>query len=61
MEGTCRDYYESAEDTDITRDRALQELKAHHFVSEEDIAAFYADLGEREFYRAQDVLRWLGY
>ena len=52
------DYYESAEDLTITRDRALQELRDH---SCEDFGEFIADLGDREEYSAQSVLDWLGY
>ncbi|MEZ0585548.1 hypothetical protein ACA373_21645 [Erwinia sp. STN24] len=61
MDEICRDYYESAENTAINRARALQELARHHFDREEDIAEFYEDVGDSDIYRAQDVLRWLGY
>lgn len=61
MDETCRDYYESAESMAISRARALQELAKHHFDREEDIAEFYENLGDCDIYRAQDVLRWLGY
>ncbi|HHL0120379.1 TPA: hypothetical protein ACQZLP_005696 [Klebsiella variicola subsp. variicola] len=53
-----RGYFESAENTAISRTRALQELKKHGV---NDIDEFYADLGDCDIYRAQDVLRWLGY
>jgi hypothetical protein len=52
------DYYESAEDTTITKDRALQELRDHNC---EDFTEFFEDLGDREYYNAQIVLQWLGY
>lgn len=52
------DYYESAEDIIITRERALLELARHHC---KDIEQFFDDLGDREEYQAQDVLDWLGY
>ena len=52
------DYYESAEDTIITRERALLELARHYC---EDIEQFFEDLGDREHYEAQEVLVWLGY
>jgi hypothetical protein len=58
VDGTVRDYLESAENTGITRYRALIELKNHGI---EDTDEFYADLGNLDIYRAQDVLRWLGY
>ena len=52
------DYYESAEDTIITRERALLELARHHC---EYIEKFFDDLGDRRDYNAQEVLVWLGY
>jgi len=52
------DYYESAEDTIITRERALLELARHNC---EDIEQFFDELGDRENYDAQEVLVWLGY
>jgi len=52
------DYYESAEDLTITRERALLELARH---SCEDFDEFFQDMGDREEYDAQDVLAWLGY
>jgi len=52
------DYYESAEDLTITRERALQELRDHNC---EDFQEFFDDLGDREEYNAQSVLIWLGY
>lgn len=57
----CRDYFESAEGSAISRKRALYELQKHNLSTPEDIAGFYKDLGELDIYRAQDVLRWLGY
>ncbi|EBY5753486.1 hypothetical protein EKL85_21515 [Salmonella enterica subsp. enterica serovar Give] len=61
MDDTCRDYFGSAENMSISRKRALEELKKHHFDNTDDIAEFYADVGDCDIYRAQDVLRWLGY
>ena len=52
------DYYDSAEDIIITRERALQELKNH---SCEDFEEFFKDLGDKQEYDAQQVLVWLGY
>ena len=52
------DYYESAEDIIITRERALLELARHDC---EDIEQFFDDLGDRRVYDAQEVLVWLGY
>jgi len=52
------DYYESAENVTITRDRALQEVRNHNC---EDFEEFFQDLGDREEYDAQSVLIWLGY
>ena len=53
-------YFDSAEDLTITKQRALQEL-AKHGVEASDINVFFYELGEKEEYNAQDVLRWLGY
>ena len=53
-------YFDSAEDLTITKQRALQEL-AKHGVEASDINVFFSELGEKEEYNAQDVLRWLGY
>ncbi|ELO2358840.1 hypothetical protein R0M46_004217 [Salmonella enterica] len=58
MNSTIRDYLESAENTAISRTRALLELKNHGIIETDE---FYADLGDCDIYRAQDVLRWLGY
>ena len=52
------DYYDSAEDLTISRQRAIQELRAHNC---EDFAEFFEDLGDKSEYLAQDVLYWLGY
>ena len=52
------EYYDSAEDIVISRDRALCELKAHGVV---DFKEFFDDLGDKKLYSAQDVLHWLGY
>lgn len=51
-------YYDSAEGIEITRSRALVELSRHGI---SDPSEFFAELGIRETYRAQDVLAWLGY
>ena len=56
------DYYESAEEITITRERALEELENHGISSNsEEIDLFNLELGEKETYEAQDVLAWLGY
>tara|TARA_R110002020_G_scaffold57194_3_gene157659 strand:- start:485 stop:664 length:180 start_codon:yes stop_codon:yes gene_type:complete len=52
------EYYDSAEDITISRERACQELKAHGLV---DLKEFFDELGDKEAYSAQDVLDWLGY
>ena len=54
-------YYDSAQGIDISQDRALQELARHGISSNEDIIEFFADMGEKEEYDAQEVLIWLGY
>lgn len=50
-------YYESAKGLEISRSRALREVRAHG----SDAGEFLADMGDRESYRAQRVLDWLGY
>ena len=56
------DYYESAEDITITRERALQELMNHGInVNSEEIQLFDLEVGYKELYDAQEVLAWLGY
>ena len=52
------EYYDSAEDIMISRERTCQELKAHGVV---DFNEFFEELGEKDIYSAQDVLDWLGY
>jgi hypothetical protein len=52
------EYYDSAEDIMISRERTRQELKAHGVV---DLKEFFDELGDKETYLAQDVLDWLGY
>ena len=54
-------YSESAEGVEITKQRALQEIRCHGLVREEDVKEFLTDCGDREVYKASDVLRWLGY
>lgn len=51
-------YYESAEDLMITKERAIKELRKHGVV---ELAEFFEDMGEKDYYEAQDVLNWLGY
>ena len=53
-------YYESAEDTLITRKRVIEELEEHGVV-EEDQDLFFEETGNRTVYDAQEVLEWLGY
>lgn len=56
-------YYDSAEDEQITRARALQELKRHQLDDESIIMSFDAEIQPKAngLYDAQAVLRWLGY
>ena len=50
-------YYESAEGIDISRKRALAEVRKHGV----DANEFFTDCGDKETYQAQTVLGWLGY
>lgn len=64
-------YYESASDQIISKERAIQELINHGCLPQDigdvaciengDFHEFFNDLGERDFYTAQEVLNWLGY
>ena len=51
-------YSESAKGLQITKQRAIQELKAHGVI---DVQEFFDDEGERDTYDAFEVLAWLGY
>lgn len=53
-------YSESAEGIEITKERAIRELRKHD-QTDADIACFLADLGDHATYLASDVLSWLGY
>jgi hypothetical protein len=55
------DYYESAEGVEISRERALEELKQHGIVTLDMLQDFDYQLGIKNWYDAQAVLRWLGY
>jgi len=52
------DYYESAEDKTITQRRAMKELDKHNCT---DYMEFVHFLGCKPFYKATDVLNFLGY
>ena len=54
------DYYESAEGETISLKRAMRELDDHG-VPFECRAEFFAEVGYKEEYDAQEVLAWLGY
>jgi hypothetical protein len=54
-------YLESAEGLDISKARALKELLKHGVDSPEEISDFLKDLGDHKYYKAVDVLRWLGF
>lgn len=53
-------YYESAEGETVTRIGALKLLDRHN-IPESERKAFDLELGEKDIYDAQEVLRWLGY
>ena len=52
-------YYESAKGISITKARAYKEFETHG--AECDWAEFVKDMGDKEAYKAQEVLQWLGY
>ena len=53
-------YAESAADIQISKKRAIQELKKHGIDSTGRVE-FFQDLGDHSTYAAEDVLIWLGY
>ena len=54
-------YYESAEGMEISRDRAMKELKDHSSYDFDNVKQFFRELGSHNNYEAQDVLQFLGY
>lgn len=54
-------YYQSAQGQTISLARAILELQRHGMSGWQDAKQFYADLGLRDWYTAQEVLAWLGY
>jgi hypothetical protein len=59
FEGEIMSYYESAEDMEISRARALDEIERHGATP--DLVDFFREYGRKASYNAQDVLDWLGY
>lgn len=55
------DYYESAQEVVISKARALKELSTHGVDDELTVCQFFAELGEADYYNAQEVLDFLGY
>jgi len=53
-------YLDSAEGQTISKRRALHELKRHGHGAEV-VAEFLKEMGDKDTYDAQEVLRWLGY
>ena len=51
-------YLESSEGINITKNRALKELKDHGVL---DYVDFFKELGNKKTYKAIDVLLFLGY
>jgi len=51
-------YLESAKGINISKQRALKELRKHGIVNYSD---FYKELGNKQTYNAESVLTWLGY
>jgi hypothetical protein len=50
-------YYESAKGITVMKARAYKEVKDHGC----DWQEFVKDMGDKEAYKAQEVLQWLGY
>jgi len=57
--GNKMTYLQTAKGMKITKERAAKELEAHGLGSEMD--QMVKDLGNKEIYKAIDVLKWLGY
>jgi hypothetical protein len=54
---SAMDYYTSAKGILISKARALAEIRKHGA----DANEFFTDCGDKESYKAQAVLAWLGY
>ncbi|CAB4121825.1 hypothetical protein UFOVP16_11 [uncultured Caudovirales phage] len=54
-------YSESAKGITISRARAVQELRDHGISAQVDFDEFDLEMGIHATYRADKVLRWLGY
>lgn len=54
-------YFDSAEGLQLSRARALVELKRHGITDAAEINQFFLEMGPRETFDAQAVLIWLGY
>jgi hypothetical protein len=52
--------YAEAIEATITRQQAIRELKLHS-ITEEGLAEFFAELGDKAEYSGAEVLAWLGY
>ena len=49
--------YEEAIETQVTKAEAMREIMKHGI----DPNEFLAEIGDREFYSGEVILRWLGY
>ena len=54
-------YFESADGIEISKERAIIELKRHGVTEQTDFNQFFLDMGTKAAYNAQEVLGWLGY
>lgn len=52
------DNYEDAAEATVTKAEAVAEIKRHDGAS---VAEFFAEVGEKDFYKGEEVLGWLGY
>jgi len=50
-------YYESAQGITISKERAFKEVRSHGA----SVSDFLKEVGNKEFYKAQTILEWLGY
>lgn len=52
--------YAEAIETTVTRQQAIRELQRHS-VTEEGLAEFFAECGDKPHYSGKEVLDWLNY
>lgn len=54
---SLEDAMDADQDLKVTQAEAFEEIKRHHLVPGD----FVAEVGDKEMYKASEVLEWLGY